>query len=68
MINISMKDNVACQNVCKAIEKEVQSWIKENGKGLSDCFLNINIMKVSHTLENQDTTPTMTHTVTEDQI
>lgn len=68
MINISMRDNVSCENVCKAIEKEVQLWRKENGGDLSDCFLNISIVKVSHTIENPKTIPTMTHTATEDQI
>lgn len=68
MINISMKDKVACGDICKAIEKEVNNWIKENGQDLSDCFLNISIMKVAHTLDATDTTPTITHTVTKDQI
>mgnify|MGYP001284245040 CR=1 FL=1 len=67
MINIHMKEKVSCENVCKKIEQEVQKWVQVNGHNLDDCFLNISIVKVAHTLDATDTTPTMTHTETEDQ-
>ena len=61
MINIHMKDQVSCENVCKQIEQEVQKWVQVNGHNLNDCFLNINIVKVTNTISGEESSVTMTH-------
>lgn len=67
MININMREHVSCENICKAIQNEAQNWAKENGGDFTDCFLNISIVKVSHTIEKPESIATITHTVTEEQ-
>ena len=61
MINISLRDNVSCENVCKKIEQKVNSWRKEFGNDLSDCFLFIDIIKIAHTVGEQEAQATLTH-------
>ena len=54
MINISLSNEMSCENICKKIQNEVQGWRKENGNDLTDCILHMKIIKASHTIDTKN--------------